>query len=60
MLPLLQNKQLYKNRLYILTITTMAKTIEEEIINYLNENDMYFVEEYDKKTDFLLMMKQMI
>lgn len=38
----------------------MAKTIEEEIINYLNENDMYFVEEYDKKTDFLLMMKQMI
>lgn len=27
----------------------MAKTIEEEIIDYLNENDMYFVKEYDKE-----------
>lgn len=26
----------------------MAKTIKEEINDYLNENDMYFVEEYDR------------
>lgn len=26
----------------------MAKTIKEEIVDYLNEKDMYFVEEYDK------------
>lgn len=27
----------------------MAKTIKEEIISYLNENDMYFTEEYDEE-----------
>lgn len=27
----------------------MAKTISEEIVSYLNENDMYFIEEYDKE-----------
>lgn len=27
----------------------MAKTIEEEIIDYLKENDMYYIEEFDEE-----------